>query len=86
MRFKRGDDVVVIAGNDRGQTGKVLEVLRDKNRVVIEGVNVRVKHKRPTQSEPKGERVSQEFPIHASNVMFLDPTTNKRSRKRPQEA
>ncbi len=91
MKFKRGDNVIVISGNDRGTTGTILSVVRDKergenDRVVVEGVNVRTKHTKPTQAEPKGDRIQKEFPIHASNVMFLDPATNKRSRKRPQEA
>lgn len=85
MKFKKGDNVVVIAGNDRGQTGSVLEVQRGRDRVVVEGVNLRTKNIKPTQSNPKGERVQREFPIHASNVQFVDGA-GKRTRKRPQEA
>ena len=85
MHVKTGDTVVVIAGNDKGATGEVTRVLRDKNKVVVSGVNVRVKHKKPTQQNPQGERVEQEFPIHASNVMLVDPATGKGTRKRPQE-
>ena len=85
MKFRKGDHVVVISGNDRGTTGTVLEVQRERDRIVIEGVNLRTKHTKPTQSNPKGERVQREFPIHASNVMFVD-SAGKRSRKRPQEA
>ncbi len=85
MKIKRGDQVVVISGNDRGKQGEVQAVLRGKNRVVVAGVNVRVKHTKPTQQSPQGERVTREFPIHASNVMLVDPSTGKRTRKRPEE-
>ena len=83
MHVKRGDQVIVIAGNDKGTTGEVIAVHRADNRVVVEGVNVRIKHEKPTQQNPQGERVEREFPIHASNVMLLDPSTGKGTRKRP---
>lgn len=83
MRFRAGDQVIVIAGNDKGAKGSILQVLRQADRVVIEGVNKRIKHKKPTQAQPKGERLEMEFPIHSSNVMFLDPKSGKPSRKRP---
>jgi large subunit ribosomal protein L24 len=83
MRFKAGDQVIVVAGNDKGAKGTILEVQRSADRVVVEGVNKRTKHKKPTQAEPKGERIERESPIHASNVMFLDVTSGKASRKRP---
>jgi large subunit ribosomal protein L24 len=86
MKLRRGDQVVVIAGNDKGRTGEVKAVLRSNQRVVVEGVNVRTKHLKPTQQRPQGERVEREFPIHQSNVMLLDPRTGKGTRKRPQEA
>lgn len=84
-KLKSGDSVIVIAGNDKGRTGTVRQILAEKNRIVIEGINVRWKHKKATQQAPQGERVQQECSIHASNVMFLDPATNKGTRKRPQE-
>lgn len=84
MHVKRGDRVIVIAGNDKGSTGEVIEVQRSRNRVVVEGVNMRVKHQKPTQQNPQGERVEREFPIHASNVQLIDPATGKGTRKRPQ--
>jgi large subunit ribosomal protein L24 len=86
MRIKRGDEVIVIAGNDKGRTGKVQLVLKSLDRVIVEGVNVRVKHQKPTQQQPQGERLERACPIHASNVMLLDPATGKGTRKRPQEA
>ena len=83
MHVKKGDTVIVIAGNDKGSTGAVVEVQRDRNRVIVEGVNIRTKHEKPTQQNPQGDRVEREFPIHASNVMLLDPETGKGTRKRP---
>jgi large subunit ribosomal protein L24 len=68
MHVKKGDEVVVLAGNDRGKRGLVKEVMPRQNRVVVEGVNVRTKHLRRTQNNPQGGRVEREFPIHASNV------------------
>ena len=83
MKIRKGDEVVVIAGNDKGARGEVSQVLRDKNRVIVEGVNMRWKHKKPTQQTPQGERFQTECSIHLSNVMLLDPATGKGTRKRP---
>lgn len=68
MHVKKNDEVVVISGNDRGKSGKVLRVYPMKNRVIVEGVNIRKRHMRPTQSNPQGSIIEREFPIHASNV------------------
>jgi large subunit ribosomal protein L24 len=84
MHVRKGDTVVVISGNDRGKKGTIQSVLREKNRVVVEGVNLRWKHRKPNQKNPKGERVQVESPIHASNVLFFDPKTEGPSRRRPQ--
>ena len=84
MNVRKGDTVIVIAGNDKGATGEVSHVLPKENRVVVEGVNLRWKHKRPTQQSPQGERVQQECPIHSSNVMLYDPETKKGTRKRAE--
>jgi large subunit ribosomal protein L24 len=86
MKLKRGDNVIVIAGNDRGKTGAIREVVREKGRVVVEGVNMRWKHRKPNQQNPKGERVQNEVAIHASNVMLLDEKTGKGVRRRPDAA
>jgi large subunit ribosomal protein L24 len=86
MHVKNGDQVIVIAGNDKGRTGAVVAVDTKRTRVTVEGVNIRTKHQKPTQQNPQGERVEREFPIHASNVQLLDPATGKGTRKRPQEA
>lgn len=85
MHVRKGDKVLVISGNDKGKQGEIKQVLRDKGRVVIEGVNLRWKHVKPTQQNPQGERVQREFPIHASNVMHLDPETGKGLRRRPSQ-
>lgn len=81
-RIKKGDMVVVIAGADRKRSGRVLRVLTDKNRVVVEGINRVWKHVRPSQRYPQGGRIQKEAPIHVSNVMPLDPTTGKPTRVR----
>ena len=85
MHVNTGDQVIVIAGNNKGRTGTVLEVQRQRNRVVVEGVNMRTKHQKPTQQNPKGERIQQECAVHASNVMLLDRETGKGTRKRPKK-
>lgn len=85
MHVRKGDMVIVVAGNDKGRTGEVQSVIRERNRVVVEGVNVRWKHKKATQQNPQGERVQLECAIHASNVMHLDPQTGKGVRRRPTQ-
>ena len=72
LHVKKGDRVRVIAGNYRGYEGKVLVVFPEKERVIVEGVNMRTKHQRPNQMYPQGARVEREMPIHVSNVMPLD--------------
>jgi large subunit ribosomal protein L24 len=66
--IRKGDNVIITAGNEKGATGEVLRVLPDKDRVVVQGVNIRVKHLRPTQANPKGGILRREMPIHLSNV------------------
>jgi large subunit ribosomal protein L24 len=72
MHVRSGDRVRVIRGNFAGSEGTVLRVLTKENRVVVEGVNMRKRHMRPTQANPEGGIVTFEAPIHASNVMLLD--------------
>ena len=79
MNFKVGDEVVVIAGSDKGKTGKIVRTLRDENKVVVEGVNIVKKHQKATAQETGGI-VEMAAPIHASNVMIIDPKTKKRTR------
>ena len=78
MNFKVGDEVVVIAGSDKGKTGKIVRTLRDENRVVVEGVNIVKKHQKAT-AQATGGIIEVEAPINASNVMILDPKTKKRT-------
>lgn len=80
MRIKKNDDVVVIAGNDKGKTGKVLKVFPETSRIIVEGVNLRTRHTKPTQKSPQGGKVVKEAPVHVSNVMILDPKSKEASR------
>jgi large subunit ribosomal protein L24 len=78
---RKNDMVVVRTGKDRGKRGRVLRVLAEKNRVVVEGVNLIKRHTRPNpQKNIKGGIVEREAPIHASNVMLLDPDSNEPTR------
>ncbi|HAC40111.1 MAG TPA: 50S ribosomal protein L24 [Rikenellaceae bacterium] len=72
FNIKKGDTVYVNAGNDKGKTGKVLEVLRDKDRVIVEGVNMVSKHTKPNPKAPQGGIIKQEAGIHVSNVQLVD--------------
>lgn len=76
IHIKKGDTVYVNAGNDRGKTGKVLEVIPSKDRVVIEGINMVSKHTKPNAKQPQGGIIKQEAPIHISNVQHLDPSSS----------
>jgi large subunit ribosomal protein L24 len=78
----KGDRVRVIRGNHRDMEGTVLRVLKDKDRVVVEGVNMRKRHSRPSQANPDGGILTFEAPIHISNVMLVDPTSGEASRVR----
>lgn len=82
LHVRRGDRVKVIRGNYAGTEGTVLRVLPQENRVVVEGVNQRKRHMRPTQENPEGGIVTFEAPIHASNVMRVDAATGEPTRKR----
>ena len=79
MNFKVGDEVVVIAGIDKGKKGKIIKTMKKENKVVVEGVNVRKKHQKPTGQETGGI-IEVAAPIAASNVMIIDPKTKKRTR------
>lgn len=70
--IRKGDEVIVTAGSDKGKRGKVLKVKNDDERIIVQGVNVRRKHVKPTQSNPQGGVVSLEMPIHISNVSPAD--------------
>ena len=80
MRIKKNDNIIVIAGKDKGKTGKVLRVFPPKDQVLVEGVNKKKKNQRATKSGQKGQIIEKEFPIHVSNVALLDPKTKKATR------
>lgn len=98
MHVHKNDTVMVVAGNSVGKQGKVLKVFPDKNRLIIENVNIMKRHSRPSQKNPQGGIVQKEAPIHVSNVMVVcpkcgkttrvghatvtDPTTNKQKKMR----
>jgi large subunit ribosomal protein L24 len=82
VNIKKGDQVRVIAGNDKGVEGKVIEVITETDRVIVEGVNRVKRHQKPTQKMPQGGITEKELPIHASNVMPIDTKTNKPTRVR----
>lgn len=80
MKIRKNDNVMVIAGNDKGKTGKVLKVFPKTSRLIVEGINVRKKHTKPSQRSPQGGIQEKEAPIHISNVMILDPKSNEPTR------
>ena len=80
LHIKKGDTVYVNAGDDKGKTGRVLKVLIEKNRAVVEGVNVVTKAIKPNAKNPQGGLVKMEAPIHVSNLQLLDPKSGKATR------
>ncbi len=80
LHIKKGDSVTVIAGESKGQKGRVLEVNRDKNKALVEGVNMVSKHTKPNAKAPQGGILKKEAPIHISNLMVVDPTSGKPTR------
>ena len=80
LHIKKGDTVVVIAGNSKGQQGKVLEVVKESERAIVEGVNMVSKHTKPNAKSPQGGIIKQEATIHVSNLMLKDPKTGKPTR------
>ena len=80
MKVRKNDTVIVISGNSRGKTGKVLKLFPGKNRVIVEGVNIVKRHTKPSQRNPQGGIVQKEAPIHVSNVMVIDPKSGKPTR------
>ena len=84
-KIKSGDTVQVIAGRDKGKRGKVIRTIVKDDKVLVEGVNRVTKHIKPTQQNPKGEIRKMDVPIHVSNVMVVDPESNKPSRVRFEE-
>jgi large subunit ribosomal protein L24 len=79
-RIRKDDTVIVIAGKDKGRTGRVLKVLTKEDRVLVEGVNMMKRHTKPDIANPNGGVIQKEAPLHASNVALRDPKTGKATR------
>ena len=80
LHIKKGDNVVVLSGNDKTKTGKVLEILTDKSRAIVEGINMVTKHQKPSAGKPEGGIKKMEGTIHISNLMLLEPSNGKPTR------
>lgn len=84
LHIKKGDMVEIIAGDHKGATGRVLRVMADKNKVVVQGHNIAKKHVRPSRRNPQGGRINVEQPIHISNVLPVNPKSSRGTRARYQ--
>lgn len=80
LHIKKGDEVLVIAGNNKGERGRVLFVYPEREKVLVEGINMRTHHDKPSQENPQGGRLKREAPVHVSNLMVIDPTTDEPTR------
>lgn len=80
LKIKKGDNVMVITGNYKGKSGRVLTVLRGENKAIVEGVNIVSKHTKPNQKNPEGGIIKKEAPIQISNLMLIDPKNNTPTR------
>ncbi len=80
LKIKSGDTVVVITGEHKGSEGKVLKVLIEKNKAIVEGVNLVSKHEKPSANNPQGGIIKKEAPIHISNLSLIDPQSGKPTR------
>jgi large subunit ribosomal protein L24 len=80
MLIRKGDVVRVVTGDDKGTTGKVLRVMPNTGKLVVEGVNRVYRHLKPSRRNPQGGRLSKEMPVDVSNVMLIDPSSNKPTR------
>ena len=80
LKIKSGDKVIVIAGDQKGIEGKVLRIFLDKNKAIVEGVNMVKKHEKPSAANPQGGITEKESPIHISNLSLLDPKSGKATR------
>ena len=80
LHVKKGDTVKVIAGDDKGKSGKVLELFLDRNRAIVEGINIVTKHQKPSAGKPEGGIKKTEATIHISNLMLIDPASGKPTR------
>ena len=84
-KIRKGDTVVVLSGKDKGKTGEVTRSMPKEHKVVVSGVNVHARHRKPTQLNPQGGIERKEAPLHVSKVAIADPTTGKATRVRFEE-
>jgi large subunit ribosomal protein L24 len=77
LHVRKGDTVKILSGNDKGKEGKILEILIDKNRAIVEGINIITKHQKPSAGKPEGGIKKTEGTIHLSNLMLIEPGTGK---------
>ncbi len=80
LKIKTGDTVQIISGDHKGSEGKVIRVLRDRNKAIIEGVNMVSKHEKPSAKNPQGGITKKEAPIHISNLALIDPKSGEATR------
>ena len=80
LHIKKGDNVIVLAGEDKGKTGKVLQVLVEKQRAIVEGVNIVKKSAKPSAKNTQGGIIEMEAPVHISNLSLIDPKSGKATR------
>lgn len=80
MKLKKGDTVMVIAGKEKGKTAKIVRVFQEENRVILDGINLVKRHRRATRAGAKGQIIDIPQPVHASNVMMIDPKSGKPTR------
>ena len=80
LNIKKGDTVKILTGNDKGKTGKVLEILTNKYRAIVEGMNMVTKHVKPSADKPEGGLISTEAGLHISNLMLVEPASGKPTR------
>jgi len=80
FHVKKGDNVKIIAGDDRGKSGKIISIISENNRALVEGINIVTKHIKPTAAKPNGGIEKKEAPIHISNLMLVDSGTGDVSR------
>lgn len=80
MKLKKGDLVKILSGKDKGKTGKIIDVQKGEEKVVVEGLNIAIRHSRPRKQGEKGQRLETPKPLHMSNVMFVCPKCNQPTR------
>ncbi|MBX2900580.1 MAG: 50S ribosomal protein L24 [Cyclobacteriaceae bacterium] len=80
LHVRKGDTVLILAGDDKGKEGKVLEIFAEKNRAIVEGINIIIKHQKPSAGKPEGGIKKTEGTIHISNLKLVEPSTGKPTR------